>query len=193
MSKRRGLGLCGYALAACSLLSNPSVANERSKVSPSVTPSFTAPDLSAANDGYRLSPDEISYDCKKLTGHIQLRIRQLRSTRADAKTSEIGRTMQKVATPLIGGTNRGIDQEGDNARDLSMLKAYNGRLAAKNCAIFDLETLLAPGNTDAPRPIPKAKPATAPLQLKAAKSKAAAVPAAVPATVPAAAPATKAP
>jgi hypothetical protein len=193
MSKRYWLGLCGFALAACSLLSDPSAAYVRSKVSPSVTPSLTPPDLSAANDGYRLSPDEINYDCKKLTGHIQLRIRQLRSTRADAKTSEIGRTMQKVATPLIGGTNRGIDQDGDNARDLSMLKAYNGRLAAKNCATFDLERLLAPGNTDAPRPIPKAKPATAPLQLKAPKAKPVAVPAAVPASVPAAAAATKAP
>ena len=189
MPKRTGLGLIGCVIAACCSLSSGGNAYVRSKVTPAVTPNFNPPDLSAANDGYRLSPDEINYDCKKLTGHIQLRIRQLRSTRADAKTSEIGRTMQKVATPLIGGTNRGIDQDGDNARDLSMLKAYNGRLAAKNCATFDLGKLLAPGNTEAPRPTPKAKAATGPLQLKAPKSSPV-----VPANAaPVAAPATKAP
>ena len=186
MSKVSLAGLIGCALAMCCSLSGPSVAYVRSKVAPTVVPSLTPPDLSAANDGYRLSPDEINYDCKKLTGHIQLRIRQLRSTRADATTSEVGRTMQKVTTPIIGGTNRGIDQDGDNARDLSMLKAYNGRLAAKNCPTFDLEKLLAPGNTDAPRPIPKAKPAVAPIQLKAPKPKPVAAPDAAPATVPAA-------
>lgn len=185
MSKRGMVGAMGCVIALCCGWTGESTAYVRSKVAPTVVPSLTVPDLSAANDGYRLSPDEINYDCKRLTGHVQLRIRQLRSTRADAKTSEIGRTLQKVATPLIGGTNRGIDQDGDNARDLSMLKAYNGRLAAKNCATFDLERLLAPSNTEDPRPIPKPKPATAPLQLKAPKLKPDAAPAGVPATAPA--------
>ena len=191
MPKRNWIGLIGCALAISGIWSSASTANVRSKISPTVVPSLTPPDLSAANDGYRLSPEEINYDCKRLTGHVQLRIRQLRSTRTEPKTSEVGRTMQKVATPLIGGTNRGIDQDGDNARDLSMIKAYNGRLAAKNCPTFDLNTLLAPGNTDAPRPIPKAKPASSgPLQLKAPKSKP--VPVTTPAAAPAAVPAAKA-
>jgi hypothetical protein len=187
MAKRKWVALTGGVLVVSCVLPAPGNAEFRSKISPAVVPTLVQPDLSAANDAHRLSAEEIAYDCKKLTGHIQIRIRQLRSTRADAKTSEIGRTMQKVATPIIGGTNRGIDQDGDNARDLSMLKAYNGRLAAKNCPTFDLQSLLAPGNTDAPRPIQKAKTVPAPLQMKAPKPKPVAAPVpAVPATAPAA-------
>ena len=78
--------------------------------------------------------------------------------------------MQKAATPYIAGTTRGIDQDGDNARDLSMLRAYNGQLATKKCQTFDLDALLAPGNTADPRPIPKVKTAPKPLGTQALSS-----------------------
>lgn len=137
---------------------NPAVAqNSSQKISPAVIPSFHLPDVSTANNRYRMSAEELEYDCKKLTGHIAIRIRQLRSTRTDAKTSQLARTMQHAATPLMNGTTRGIDQDGDNARDLAMLQVYNGRLTAKNCPAFNLERLLAPGNNEAPRPEQKAK------------------------------------
>ncbi|MEQ1695630.1 MAG: hypothetical protein ABL901_07295 [Hyphomicrobiaceae bacterium] len=181
MTKRSWIRVAGGALALSCAWAAPGVADFRTKTSPTVVPNLTPPDLSAANNAYRLSADEIAYDCKKLTGHIQVRIRQLRSTRADTKTSGVGRTMQQMASPLFGGTSRGIDPDGDNARDLSMLKAYNGRLAAKNCPIFDLDGLLTPGNTDAPRPIAKVKPTSAPLQLKTPKPVTVPVPAVAPA------------
>ncbi len=132
-------------------------AAERQKIAPTIIPNFNQPDLSVNNSAYTLKPDELKYDCKKLTGHMQLRIRQYRSTSADKKTSELSRGMQRAATPFVAGTNRGIDPEGDNARDLSMLKAYNKRLAEKNCQPFDLDTDLKPGATHDPRPIAKAK------------------------------------
>jgi hypothetical protein len=135
---------------------------QRAKVSPTIVPNFNQPDLSAKNDAYTLSADEQKLDCKKLNGHMQIRIRQLRSTRSDPKTSALARGMQQATTPFIAGTTRGINPDGDNARDLSMLQAYNGQLAAKGCPSYDLNTDLAPGATHTPRPIPKVKvPATA--------------------------------
>lgn len=189
MSKRYWIRMGVWAVILTCAGSAAGLAGNRQKIAPTVVPNLAPPDLSVANSGYLLSATEIAYDCKKLTGHIQVRIRQLRSTRADAKTTEVGRAMRTVVSPLIGGSTRGIDQDGDNARDLSMIKAYNGRLAAKNCAVFDLDTLLAPGNTEAPRPMAKAKPASAPFQLKAPKPK----PSAGSAPVPAVAPSVKAP
>jgi hypothetical protein len=169
-AKAYGTQTCVMLIAAvlASALTSRAQAAERQKISPTIVPNFTAPDLSAANNAYKLTTAEQALDCKKLTGHMQIRIRQLRSTMADPKTSEIGRTMQKVVTPLLAGTTRGIDQDGDNARDLGMLKAYNAQLATKKCQTFDLNAQLAPGNTEPPRPIPKPKAAAAPIILKAA-------------------------
>jgi len=147
---------------------SPVQAADKPKISPTIIPNFNLPDLSAANNAYKMSAEELAYDCKKLTGHARLRIRQLRSTRADTTTSGLSRTMQYAATPLIGGTLRGIDPGGDNARDLGMLKVFNARLGEKSCPQFDLERLLAPGNTEEPRPVAKDRKAP-PTLFKAAK------------------------
>ncbi len=165
-----GSRLSGVILVVGVLASGLSTAQaaERNKISPTIVPDFNQPDVSAANNAYTLTPAEQALDCKKLTGHMQIRIRQLRSTMTDPKTSQLARTMQKVVTPVLAGTRRGIDQDGDNARDLGMLKAYNAQLAAKKCQTFDLAAQLAPGNNEPPRPIPKPKPSPAPIVLKAA-------------------------
>ena len=164
-------GTMMLALIACTVNAN---AFDRKKVAPSIVPDFNQPDLSASNNTYTLTPEEQNLDCKKLTGRTQIRIRQLRSTMADKKTSELGRGLQQAATPFVAGTKRGIDPDGDNARDRAAIKAYNTQLAAKGCQTFNVEAELAPGATTAPRPIPKAKPA-------AAAGTAAAVPAKPPA------------
>lgn len=169
MTTRVWLMIIGSAAALNGLAASPSAAYERAKISPAIVPNFNQPDLSAANNAYKLSPEELKYDCKKLTGHMQIRIRQLRSTLADKPTSDLSHTLQKAVTPILGGTTRGTDPNGDNARDRSMLQALNGQLAAKKCQTFDLEALLAPGNTQDPRPIPKAKATAAPLVIKGAK------------------------
>jgi hypothetical protein len=159
-----------------------SLKQQRAKVSPTVVPNFNQPDLSANNNAYSLSADELKLDCKKLNGHMQIRIRQLRSTRSDTSTSALSRGMQQATTPFIAGTTRGINPDGDNARDLSMLKAYNGQLQTKGCQTYNLEADLAPGATHTPRPIAKVKAPPAVPGLAAPKPTAAA-PAAPPAPV----------
>jgi hypothetical protein len=136
-------------------------AGERQKISPTIVPNFNLGDLSANNNAYTLTPEEQKYDCKKLTGRTAIRIQQLRGTANDPNTSIVGRTMQRAATPMLGGTTRGIDPDGDRARDLSAIKAYNQQLTAKGCQPFDLDAEMKPGATGYPRPIPKGKPATA--------------------------------
>lgn len=172
-----------WALAMIAACAAAAPGHSAEKISPAIIPNFSLPDLSAASATYKLSTDEMAYDCKKLSGHIRVRIRQLRSTRADKKTSAVARSMQHAATPLVGGTLRGIDPDGDNARDLAMLKVYNGRLAVKSCPTYNLERLLAPGNTDDPLPDRVAKKPPAVL-FKAAKPGPVA-PAAAPAPAPA--------
>ncbi len=123
-----------------------------------VLPNFNQPDISAANSGYTLTPEDLKLDCKKLTGKIQLGILQLRSERGGAKTTDLSRNLQQAATPFVAGSTHGINPEGDQARQYSQLKAYNGQLAAKNCPVYDLDAQLKPGATDTPRPTPKARP-----------------------------------
>ena len=164
-------------------------AAERSKVSPTIVPNFDQPDLSAKNNGYTMTPEELKLDCKRLTGRMQIRIRQLRVTAGDKKTSELGRGMQQAATPFLAGTTRGIDPDGDRARELAQVRAYNARLTEKNCQPFDLEADLKPGATTDPRPIPKpptVKPKAVGIKPAAGPAVAPAIPAKV--TTPAAAP-----
>jgi hypothetical protein len=156
----------------------PAHAYDRKQVAPMVMPNFNQPDLSANNNTYTLTPEELKYDCKRLTGRTQIRIRQLRSTTADKPTSEVARGLQQAATPFVGGTNRGIDPQGDNARDLAAIKAYNAQLAAKGCQTFNVDAELAPGAANAPRPVPKPKPAAAAAPSKAPAAAAPPLPAA---------------
>jgi hypothetical protein len=135
--------------------------SSRQKVSPTIVPNFNQPDLSVANSAYTMTSEDMALDCKKLTGRMAIRIRQLRAAQTETKTTALSRGLQQAATPFIAGTTRGINPDGDNARDLSMLKAFNARLAEKSCAVYDLDAQLKPGATEAPRPIqkPKAPPA----------------------------------
>lgn len=159
MSKFASLARPALALIASLGATGLAMAAERSKISPTIVPNFNQPDLSARNNAYTMTPEELKYDCKKLTGRVQIRIRQVRSTSVDTKTSALARGMQQAATPLLAGTTRGIDPEGDTARDLSMLKVFNARLVEKKCQPFDLEAELKPGATNDPHPIPKPKAA----------------------------------
>jgi hypothetical protein len=93
-------------------------------------------------DTYALSPQELGYSCKKLTGTMQVRMLQVRNYDADRNGTLAARGMQTVATPIFGGTTTGIDPAGQHRRDLAMLKAYNRQLAAKNCKTFDIEAEL---------------------------------------------------
>jgi hypothetical protein len=102
---------------------------------------------------YQLSEKERKYDCKKLTGAMQVRILQIRDYDQRNRPTLAARGVQTVTTPIWGGTKEGMDPDGQHRRDLAMLEAYNGLLAQKNCRTFDLAAELKKrGPTDMPTP-----------------------------------------
>ena len=107
----------------------------------------------AAFSAYQLSEDEKKYDCKKLTGKMQVRILQIRGYDTRAKASSLARTTQAVTTPIFGGTKEGLDPDGQYRRDRAMLDAYNRELTAKKCKTFDIEAELKRID-GTPEPIP---------------------------------------
>jgi len=111
----------------------------------------------AAFSDYQLTEDEKKFDCKKLTGKMQVRIMQIRGYDTRAKASTLARTTQQVTTPIFGGTKEGMDPDRQYRKDRAMLEAYNRELAFKKCKTFDIEAELK--KTDGtPEPIPtKAK------------------------------------
>jgi len=122
---------------------------------PAPTADMTTGTVPAA--GYQLSEEELKYDCRKLTGLIQIRILQMRGYDANKKASTAARNMQAVATPIFGGTREGLDPDGQHHKDLAMLEAYNQRLASKNCKTFNLQAELAA--KDDTTPVPQKPPA----------------------------------
>jgi hypothetical protein len=113
----------------------------------------------ASASSYQLSEQELKYDCKKLTGTMQVRILQIRDYDSSKKTSALARSMQTVATPIWGGTTAGMDPDGQYRKDRAMLEAYNAQLAAKKCKTFNLAAELQSTKPDEmPEPIGK-KPA----------------------------------
>ena len=106
--------------------------------------------------GYQLTEDEQKYDCRKLTGLMQIRILQVRGYDSNKKTSIAARGMQALTTPIFGGTKEGVDPDAQYRRDVAMLEAYNRQLASKQCKTFDLAAELA-ATTDS-TPTPQQKP-----------------------------------
>lgn len=113
-----------------------------------------------SNQSYQLSEDELKYDCKKLTGKMQVRLLQIRGYETRAKASSLARTTQAVATPIFGGTTEGMDPDGQYRKDRAMLEAYNHQLADKKCKTFDIDAeLQRTDGTPEPMPLPgKKKP-----------------------------------
>jgi hypothetical protein len=112
-----------------------------------------SPGAGADVSAYQLTEQERKYDCKKLTGAMQVRILQIRDYDERNRPSLAARGVQGVTTPIWGGTKEGMDPDGQHRRDLAMLEAYNGLLAQKNCKTFDLAAELKKrGPTDMPTP-----------------------------------------
>ncbi|KAB2939988.1 MAG: hypothetical protein K8F92_09770 [Hyphomicrobium sp.] len=106
--------------------------------------------------GYQLSEEELKYDCRKLTGLMQIRILQVRGYDSNKKASIAARGMQSLATPVFGGTKEGLDPDAQYRKDLAVLEAYNRQLANKQCKTFDLAAELAA--TADVTPTPRDKP-----------------------------------
>lgn len=111
-------------------------------------------------EAYVLSPEEKEYDCKKLTGRMQVRILEVRDYAARDKSTKASHGLQTVVTGILGGSQRGTDPDGDYARDVAKLQAYNRQLAAKGCKSFDLAKDLQPKPVTE-TPVPAVAPAAA--------------------------------
>jgi len=109
--------------------------------------------------GYQLSEEELKFDCKKLTGLMQIRILQVRGYDSNKKATAAARGIQSLATPIFGGTKEGVDPDGQYRKDLAMLQAYNRQLGVKQCRTFDLDAELASTANDV-TPEPRGKPKT---------------------------------
>jgi hypothetical protein len=107
--------------------------------------------------GYQLSEEELKFDCKKLTGLMQIRILQVRGYDSNKKASAAARGIQSLTTPIFGGTKEGVDPDGQYRKDIAMLQAYNRQLGVKQCKTFDLDAELASTATDV-TPSPRDKP-----------------------------------
>ena len=153
-----------------SVAPDPAAASASTAAPPAAAPTTTAaitppPAAAAAASGvtpvagggeYQLSEQELKYDCKKITGIMQIRILQIRDYDPKKQTSAIARNAQALATPIWGGTTVGIDPEGQYRKDRAMLEAYNRRLAEKKCKTYDLPAALqSSGQHDVPRPTQK--------------------------------------
>ena len=101
---------------------------------------------------YHLTDQEKDLDCKKLTGSISIKITQMRDASTRPKPSTIAASAQAAVRPIVGGTSYGQDLAADLRADRARLETLNRQLAAKNCATFDLDAELKPGNTNTPRP-----------------------------------------
>lgn len=93
---------------------------------------------------YVMTDEELKYDCKKLTGRMQVRILDLRDYAARSKSTLFSRGFQYAVTSILGGTDYGKSPDSQYARDVARLHAYNRQLVAKDCKSFNLETDLQP-------------------------------------------------
>ena len=124
-----------------------------------VLPGVMSSTASAA-EPYVLTADEQGYDCKKLTGRMQVRILEIRDHATREKSTMASHGLQTVVTGIFGGPTRGTDPDGEYASEVTRLQAYNRQLVAKGCKSFDLEKELQPKPVKE-TPVPTIAPAGA--------------------------------
>ena len=113
-----------------------------------------------ASGAYRMSAEELGYDCKRLTGRMQVRLLQTRDYKPGQNApSAISQGVRSVADPVAGvllgkATVYGADRDKQHANDVAMLRAYNAQLASKGCRTFNLDAEL---KTDAKGPLPTSR------------------------------------
>ncbi|HRD78489.1 MAG TPA: hypothetical protein PK264_21545 [Hyphomicrobiaceae bacterium] len=100
--------------------------------------------------GYVLSDSEKRYDCKKLTGIIQIKILQLREPASRPVPSAIAKTGPAIGGPLFG--SKAPDPAEERATEIARLRAYNTALGEKKCRTFDIDAELTKA---AAAPVPR--------------------------------------
>ncbi|AHB48609.1 hypothetical protein W911_09740 [Hyphomicrobium nitrativorans NL23] len=151
------LGACasqGNDLTTSSLGPAPQPASA-SQLSPSLAPVAQTVSRLPAEGGYQLTAAERDMDCRALTGRTAVRIMQLRDYENRRQASLVSRAVQSTTSAVFfGGTGAGLDPDGRHRRERAQLVAYNGLLAEKQCANFDLDAELKPGAKEPPRTRP---------------------------------------
>lgn len=100
--------------------------------------------------GYTLTAEELAYDCKKLTGRIQIRILDIRGYETREKTTLASRGLHSAGKMVFGGTNTGLNTDAQFAKDKAMLDTYNSQLVAKDCRSFNIAEALAGAGVPSP-------------------------------------------
>jgi hypothetical protein len=88
---------------------------------------------------YHMSKQEKSTDCRRLKGAMMVTVSRLRHRAKEVGTSPLALGANKLATPLLGGSGKGLDRDAELERDLARLHAYNKHLADKGCQTVDIE------------------------------------------------------
>lgn len=96
-----------------------------------------------AGGQYHMSETEKAFDCKKLTGAMQITISRLKDKAERPNPSNTSTTMKGMIAPLFGGSSYNTNPEGEIAREKAKLHAYNRALADKGCKTMDVEAELA--------------------------------------------------
>ncbi len=109
---------------------------------PPLAASAVAPPV-ATGATYQLSKAELGYNCRTITGHMKVRILQMRKMMNRRKTSVLSRGLQSATTPIAGGSRYGANPDADLVRDRAKLEAYNRLLAKKKCKTLDLDAELS--------------------------------------------------
>lgn len=157
-----GALLLGLTVLLAGCASQDDVAQLDTAVQPTVAAPPSAAAIPPAPGGYQLTAAEQKLDCPKLTGQMRVRIANMRSAVGRPNSSAVGRTIQATATPVFGGTTRGLDPEADLQRDRAKLDTFNKRLAEKKCKTLDLDAELRGEAPAAAPPKGKAPAAAAP-------------------------------
>lgn len=146
--------LAALTLGACASqgpsLTTSSLGPQGQGTASSTQPAQTVSRL-PSDGGYRLTEAERDLDCRTLTGRMAVRIVQLRDHQNRQQVSAVSRSLQSAAKPFFGEGSTGTDPDDRYLRDRAQLAAYNGLLAEKQCANFDLEAELNPAAKGPPR------------------------------------------
>ena len=136
----RLLILCAPLLLAACAAALPGYTPPSFKESKAIKPKQSG-DMDAEG-AYHMSKQEKGTDCRHLKGSMMVTINRLRHRAKEVGTSSLAVGANKLATPLLGGSGKGLDREAEYQRDRARLEAYNRHLADKGCQTVDIEAEL---------------------------------------------------
>jgi hypothetical protein len=136
----RALILCTPLLLAACAAALPGYTPPSFKESRTLKPKQSG-DMDAEGT-YHMSKQEKGTDCRHLKGSMMVTVNRLRHRAKEVGTSSLAVGANKLATPLLGGSNKGLDREAEYQRDRARLEAYNRHLADKGCQTVDIEAEL---------------------------------------------------